>query len=420
MQSIKVRLIRILRATERFTKTDMVYLFKSNFWLNLNKIFSITNGFILSIAFANFISKEEYGTYTFILAMIGLFTMAPTTALGNGITKESAQGNHQIIFEGLRNILPWSILSGILLFSLGIYYGLNQNFILCITFALAGIALPVLISSSVAKSFLGAIGDFRMLAIFNSLRTPFMTFVLVLTIWISKSLTIILIVYIIGNLLLGILLYRSVLKKYNLKNDHHDSGKFASRFGFHTGIISFFNYFSEKIDSFILWKLLGAGPLAIYSYAMAPIREIRGLIENQSSIALPKFAQRSFELIKSNLGHKIRHLYFIAVPIAILYVLLAPYIFKTFFPQYLESIIYTQVAAISLLSAPRRLISSAITAHQKIKESYVMSIAPNIIKIAFMLILIPIYGILGAVFALIITEIIDYLILGILMKKAKN
>ena len=91
-----------------------------------------------------------------------------------------------------------------------------------------------------------------------------------------------------------------------------------------------------------------------------------------------------------------------------------------FFPQYLESIIYTQVAAISLLSAPRRLISSAITAHQKIKESYVISIAPNIIKIASMLILIPIYGILGAVFALIIAEIIDYLILGILMKKAKN
>ena len=153
MEKAKQILINLLKKSERYTKTDMVYLFKSNFWLNLNKVFSIANGFILSIAFANLISKEDYGVYTFVLAIIGLFSMAPTTALGNGIAKESANGNHAIIFEGLRKIMPWSILSGSILFIVGIYYGINQNLTLFACLSLAGLALPILISSSVAKSF---------------------------------------------------------------------------------------------------------------------------------------------------------------------------------------------------------------------------------------------------------------------------
>ena len=420
MEKAKQILINLLKKSERYTKTDMVYLFKSNFWLNLNKVFSIANGFILSIAFANLISKEDYGVYTFVLAIIGLFSMAPTTALGNGIAKESANGNHAIIFEGLRKIMPWSILSGSILFIVGIYYGINQNLTLFACLSLAGLALPILISSSVAKSFLSSVGDFRALASFNGLRTPFMTIALVLTLLLSRSVLVVIVVYIIGNLILGILLYRSVIKKYNLKNSGQYSGNFAGKYGFHTGLISLFSYFSNEIDAFLLWKLLGAGPLALYTYAIAPVREIRGLIENQSAIALPKFAQRDFELIKTNLGHKIKHLYFITVPIAILYVLLAPFIFSVFFPQYLESVIYTQIVTISLLSAPRHLMSAAISAHQKIKESYIMTIGPNIAKILAMIILIPIYGILGAIFALIITEIIEYIILGILIKTAKN
>jgi O-antigen/teichoic acid export membrane protein len=420
MDEMKLKIINFLRKTEKYTKTDMVYLAKSNFWLNINKFLSIGNGFILSIAFANFITKEEYGLYTFVLAIIGLFTMAPTTGLGNGITREAAQGNHQIIFEGLRKIFPWSILSGIMIVILGIYYGFQDNFSLFICFILAGTAIPILISSSVAKSFLSSIGDFKTLASWNARRTPFMTLAIIFTLWLTKSATIVLIVYIAGNLLLGILLYRSVTKKYNLKDRHQNSGRFAGRFGFHTGLISLFNYFADEVDSLLLWKLLGAGPLALYTYAIAPVREIRGLIENQSAIALPRFAQRDFQTVKENLGHKIKQLYFVAVPIAIAYIILAPFIFSIFFPQYLESVIYTQIATVSILSAPRRLISTAISAHQKIKESYIMSLAPNIIKIISMIILIPIYGIFGAIIALIITEIIDYIILGILLKQSKN
>ena len=106
MEQLKLKLTELLRKTEKYTKTDMVYLFKSNLWLNINKILSIGNGFILSVAFAHFITKEEYGVYTFVLAIIGMFSMAPTTALGAGMIRESAQGNHHIIYEALRKITP--------------------------------------------------------------------------------------------------------------------------------------------------------------------------------------------------------------------------------------------------------------------------------------------------------------------------
>ena len=55
-----------LRKTEKYTKTDMVYLASGGFWLSIKTALSILIALSLSIAFANLLPKETFGEYKYI------------------------------------------------------------------------------------------------------------------------------------------------------------------------------------------------------------------------------------------------------------------------------------------------------------------------------------------------------------------
>ena len=71
----KQKLISILRWSEKYTQTDMVYLTRGGFWLILGKIVFNISGFLLIIAFANLLSKEAYGTYQYVLSVASILAI---------------------------------------------------------------------------------------------------------------------------------------------------------------------------------------------------------------------------------------------------------------------------------------------------------------------------------------------------------
>jgi O-antigen/teichoic acid export membrane protein len=408
---------KFLDKAQRLLKVDIRYVIRGNLWLNLNRAVSIINGLILSVAFANLITKETYGTYTFALAALGLFSMPQTTGLASAISKSVSRGNDGVLFEAFRKILPWSIGGALLLALLSLYYFVMGNITLFVIFIVGAITLPLSVITGVSKSFFSFKGDFSTPAKFNIWRTPLMTGTLVLTGWLTQSALWIVVINTLGNLLLSSFLYLKMRKKYPIQPVTSTGNLFAGKFAFHMGTLSIFSYLSEQLDDILLWKFVGAAPVATYAYATAPVREIKALIENQSALAMPKFAKKEFSEVTSNLKFRVRQLYFIAVPLIVLYVLAAPFIFQIFFPQYIEAVNLSRLASLSLLSAPRRLMSVAISAHQRIKESYIMIVLPNIIRIVLAIALIPSFGITGAIVALLISEVIDYIILGILIRR---
>jgi len=63
IKKLKDKIYRLLRRSEKYFKTDMVYLAHGGFWLTLGQIISSAASFLLAIAFANLLPKETYGTY---------------------------------------------------------------------------------------------------------------------------------------------------------------------------------------------------------------------------------------------------------------------------------------------------------------------------------------------------------------------
>ena len=412
---LKQKITQLLTAIEKYAQIDVMYLVRGNFWLNINRLLSILNGLALSIAFAHLLTKEDYGVYSFVLVVVGLFSMPHTTALGSGIIKGVPRGNHALIFEGLKIVRPWSFASSVVLAALSGYYFVMGNVVLSISFLAGGLTIPILVHNGVAKSFLSAKGDFGLLTRFNIMRTPIMTAALLASAFVFHNALSIIITSILGNTLLSFFLYKHVNNHYDLKQQVDPQQTFAKPYALHSALLSIVSYLSEKMDTLLLWKFLGAAPVAIYSYALAPVRELRSLIENQGTLAIPKFAQRDFDTVRKSVSLRMKQLYIVTIPLVILYILSAPHIFTYLFPQYTDSVFISQLAALSILAAPRRLMQAAISAHQKIKESYIIILLPNILRLIIVSILIPLYGITGAVIALLVTEFLEYIILGILM-----
>ncbi|MBU1159916.1 hypothetical protein KKD04_01900, partial [Patescibacteria group bacterium] len=94
--------------------------------------------------------------------------------------------------------------------------------------------------------------------------------------------------------------------------------------------------------------------------------------------------------------------------IAVLYIIAAPYIFKFLFPQYIESVLFSQIVILSLL-IPSTLIAETFDAHLRKKEIYIIRTTVPIIKIILLLALLPFYGIWGAIAATLIGNFLNFI-----------
>ena len=70
---IKHKIIGILRRSQKFTGTDMVYVAKGGFWWIFGRLCISLISLATMTAFAHWSPKEVYGAYTYILSMAAIF-----------------------------------------------------------------------------------------------------------------------------------------------------------------------------------------------------------------------------------------------------------------------------------------------------------------------------------------------------------
>ena len=107
---------------------------------------------------------------------------------------------------------------------------------------------------------------------------------------------------------------------------------------------------------------------------------------------------------------------FLTGAVVILYIIIAPYFYKIFFPQYIASVPYSQMFILSFISLPAAFLGTVFQAKMMKKQLYLIKIAP-FVKIVFLAILIPFYGIWGAIAAIIGAQIFKLGLILFLFRK---
>lgn len=415
MNKLKESAIKILKMLEKYTKTDMLYVAQGGSWLGLGQIVSMLSVFITSIAFADLLPKETFGTYKYVLSVLNILIVSTLTGMDSAISQSVARGYDGSFIKGVKTKIRWGFIGTISSIILAIYYYSQSNIELAIVFCIVSIFVPFGESFDMYNSLLWGKKLFNIQTQYNIVRKIISLVAIVCTLILTDNLYIILSVYFLVTVIpAGFFLYKTV-KKY-LSNKNEDES--VIKYGKDLSAIYVISLIIGELDKILIFHYLGAIDLAVYAFAVAPNDQIKGVLKNLNSLAFPKFAQKNGDEIKSSISHKVLVLTILTATIILSYILIAPIFFKIFFPKYLISIRYSQILSISLIGAVISSFLYAILESQKArKQLWQYNIYGNIFNIIVLFPLVYYFGIWGAISSRFISRTFSAILAFRLVKK---
>lgn len=406
-KKIKNNFYTFLRSGEKYTRTDNVYLAKSWTSLNAGNVTSAIVAFGLSIAFAHFLNKDAFGQYKFILSVVSLLSITSLQEINSLVVQGVARGQEKVFLSGLRIKIRWTFLGSLGSLILAGYYFIHANLLLAAAFAVIAPLLPIFANFNLYLSYLQGKKMFARQTLYFVGAQIFSSLAIVGTMFFFKNPLVLVVVYFVAYSLARIYLLRRVLKKFppNQKDNPE-----ILRFGKNMSFIGILSDIAANINNIIVFHFLGAPAVAIFTFAQAPINQMRTVLKNLRTIALPKLVNLSRQEIRATFLPKIWRLVLLILLIIAGYNLVVRWIFEFFFPQYTESILLSRILVFGLLTIPATMIPLALQAKEMKQELYQMSAFIPVIKIVLFLVLIPKFGLFG----LAGTEVAMALVYGLL------
>ena len=173
-----------------------------------------------------------------------------------------------------------------------------------------------------------------------------------------------------------------------------------------------------QIGTVVTWYILGAFEAALLATAMMiPMEAGRfGSIINQA--ILPRFSRQQVSLYRLY-----RYIGACTVLLAIawgVYALIVPTLFDWFFPSYTQAVPLTIAAMISIIAIPKSVLRALVSA-QKMKSVITrLTLVVPLGSIMLTVVLVPWWGLWGAVSAFVFGQFLEYVLLIMLLIRFWN
>lgn len=402
MENIKNNTVKFLKWSEKYTKTDMLYLVKGSFWVNANTIIVSVFSFIMSILFARYLEKEVYGTYQFLISLSSILGALTLTGMNGAVTQAVARGFENVFPRSVKVQLKFAFIPFIAGILGSIYYFYNQNITISLSLIIMAILVPLGNAFNTWGAFLNGKKEFKDSFSYGQIVNFAYYFGMILAIFIFPNSVFLIFLNFVINTLTSILVYKLVINKYKPNSSYEEE---AISFGKKFSVSSILPMLALNIDNVAVFHFLGAKELAIYAFASNLPERLGSLLRPISILAFPKFSSQTKEDINKSINHKIKQILALATIGGIFYFLLSPLIFRLFFPQYLESIIYSQIYAIVvIIGTAGNLVFTALTSTRS-KNIFKFNFVNPIFNIVVIYTMIYFFGIWGAITGKILSNI---------------
>lgn len=411
MENIKIKIVSFLRWSEKYTKTDMLYLAKGGFWLTFGQFASTIIVFILAVAFGNLLKPETYGIYKYVIYLAGILGAFTLTGMNTTVAQAVARGFDGTLKKAFWVQIKWNSILLIIGLITSLYYYLNNNLLLSLSLLVVALLSPILNSANTYTAFLNGKKSFRSSVLFSTITSAISASAVILTLFITKEVFWIILIYFLVNSCVNLFFYiytASKLPENNkIDNEVISYGKYLSFVNIITTATSF-------LDGILVFQFLGVIPLAIYSFAIAPIDQIKGLLKKIPTLVMPKLTSKSLEEIDDLFYQRISQLIIIGLLVSLLYIFFSPYFFRVFFPQYLDSIPISQLYSLILIPTIfLNLFGARWQAKLNLvpkKILYKLMLAQPLTLIILLFILTPLLGINGVILSRLISATLNIFI----------
>ncbi len=399
MSIIKKEAKHLVSFLEKWTELDVMYYVRGGAVLFSTQFLLVLSGFLLSVGFAHLTSKELFGQYQFVLAVIGTISVLALPGTNTAVLLGVSENKEGTLLQGIRLKLKWCVLGILALIATAGYFYLKQPQYadLWPIFLVAIIFFPILYSLDVTHSFFAGRKKFTWSCAFQLITEAGSSMGALASLFFTKNLLIIITIYLIIQAIGDVLAF--LFARSKLQNTRTDP-ELASYSG-HLTVINFIPYIKTFFDKLIVTYFLGFAATAVYTIAAAMAEQLYAVSKSVSALVFPKLTTDKKEVIYKHVIRHIPKLIFFFIVVAGVAALLAPVIIPFFFSeQYRASVLIAQL--LLLVSIPRAIafvLTRVQEAQRQKKKLYKINAWYAGVEIAALLVLTPLYGMYGLVAA---------------------
>lgn len=403
---LKARAVALLRAAERYTKVDMVYLASGSFWSLAGQVAASGTALVLSVAMARYVPKDVYGTYKYILAIIDILMLFSLGGIGTAVMQSTARGYGGALVEGLEANLRWSFAVFIGALAFGAYYLLAGNAVLGVGILLGGCAAPLIASFNLYAPYLAGKKEFRLQVWYMDVVTNIVpAAALIAVAYLAPQPLLLILTYVVANLAATAYAYLRTRQRFRAAEGARDPHMLT--YGKHLSVIGIVSGIAGNLDQLLLFHFVGAASLAIYAFSIGIVDQSKGPLKMIDTMMQARFAPQSETSIARGMMQKCLLLALGGLVMCAIYIPLAPFIYRVLFPAYLVAVPYSQVYCLSLLSLGFAPAVSYLTAKKKIRLQYQLSLIGAVIKMIAIVIGVIWYGLWGLIVAIVLVRFIN-------------
>jgi O-antigen/teichoic acid export membrane protein len=394
---------KLVSFAEGLFKTDLRYLIPGLSWSTLAQIFASGSAFVLSLFISRLVSKDIYGEYKYVLAIITILSTLSLNNIGGAVFQSVARGYDGAFAEGFKENIKWSAAIFCGAFAFGAYYLFLGNYVLGIGILIGGCITPFLTSANLYNSYLLGKKDFKGQAWFGDVVTNIIPVIaLIITVYVAPRPLPLIIVYFVSNFVAALYAYIRTVQRYRPDSAKRDPEMLT--YGKHLSAIGVLNGIAGNLDQILLFHFSSAAELAVYNFSIGILDQTKGPLKTLDSMMQARFAPQDDASIRSGMFNKYIWIFAASLVTIIVYIPLAPYIYKILFPAYLEAVPYSQVYAISLLSLALTPVSSYLSAKKRIRAQYISTTLNSLFQIVTVAVGTIVWGLWGLIIARVITR----------------
>ena len=386
---------------------DLGYYIRNNAYLLTAQLIILLCGLASSLVLARLLPKETYGQYNYIFSIIGILAIFALPGMNAAIGHTAAYNHDRVLITGTKTRLKWSLIGAAGCLFVGLYYYSGGEVLLAKCFIGASLLFPLYTSFDGFYPFLNGRKRFDLSSQYRSIYWICLTAAIVLTVYLTKNLLWVIIVYLATATVLQAIFFFKTVTTGNLSRSED---KAAITYGKQLTGIQAIGFVALQFDKLIIGMTLGYAELAVYSIAKMIANLPTLLLVSTSGTIFAKIAVMDESTAYTEVKKRLPWLVIGMIIICGIGALLCPYVIPWLYSsKYLDSVLYTQLLFIPIIiGTPAAILRRGVLqAKRKTRELFKLNTAVSLFELAMMVFLALRFGILGIIIARTLARAFD-------------